>query len=119
MTATTTNERVERFKAEAAELNLKAGNPNRESQLQVFGVLLIVAGIAVAWLAYFGSPGLSDQRDVQTKTTLAIAGLTLTVTGGFIFLRYSLGKFFRLWLLRQMYEGQMHTELMVDAVKQR
>jgi hypothetical protein len=119
MTATTTNERVERFKAEAAELNLKTGNPNREFQLQVLGFLLMVAGIAVAFGAYASSGGLSDQRDVQTATTLSVAGLTLAVAGGFIFLRYSLGKFLRLWLLRQMYEGQMHTELMVDAVKQR
>jgi hypothetical protein len=40
------------------------------------------------------------------------------VGGGFVFLRYSLGKFLRLWLLRQMYEGQAHVEQIVEAVKQ-
>ena len=42
---TATNERVERFKAEAAELNLKAGNTGKESQLQTLGVVLMVIGI--------------------------------------------------------------------------
>jgi uncharacterized membrane protein len=116
MTATT-NERVERFKTEAAELNLKAGNANRDTMFQTVGFLAMVAGIVVAFLAFSASQGLSDQRDVQTQTTLAIAGLTLAVAGGFVFLRYSLGKFLRLWLLRQMYEGQAHVDQIVDAVK--
>jgi hypothetical protein len=116
MTATT-NERVERFKTEAAELNLKAGNANLDSRLQALGALAMVAGIVIAFLAYASSGSLSDQRDVQTQTTLAVAGLTLAVGGGFVFLRYSLGKFLRLWLLRQMYEGQAHVDQIVEAVK--
>jgi hypothetical protein len=117
MTATT-NERVERFKTEAAELNLKAGNASLDSRLQALGGLAMVAGIVIAFIAYAGSGSLSDGRDVQTQTTLAIAGLALTVGGGMVFLRYSLGKFLRLWLLRQMYEGQAHVEQIVEAVKQ-
>ncbi len=116
MTATT-NERVERFKTEAAELNLKAGNASRESQLQILGAVVMLAGIVVAFLAYASSGNLSDSRDVQTQTTLAVLGLSLTVAGGVLFLRYSLGKFLRLWLLRQMYEGQAHIDQVVDAVK--
>jgi hypothetical protein len=116
MTATT-NERVERFKTEAAELNLKAGNASRETQLQWVGAIAMVAGIVIAFIAYAGSGGLSDQRDVQTQTTFAIAGLALTVGGGIVFLRYSLGKFLRLWLLRQMYEGQAHVDQIVESVK--
>ena len=116
MTATT-NERVERFKTEAAELNLKAGNASRENLFQTAGLIAMIAGIAIAFIAYAGSGGLSDQRDVQTQTTFAVFGLTLAVVGGFLFLRYSLGKFLRLWLLRQMYEGQAHVDQIVESVK--
>jgi hypothetical protein len=116
MTATT-NERVEKFKSEAAELNLKAGNASNDTKLQALGALLMLAGIVVAFLAYASSGNLSDSRDVQTQTTLAVFGLTLSVAGGFMFLRYSLGKFLRLWLLRQMYEGQAHVDQIVESVK--
>ena len=114
-----TNDRVERFKAEAAELNLKAGNPGTDSKLQTLGVILMVAGIVVAFLSYQGALGSDDQRDVMTFVALAVTGLTLTVTGAALFLRYALGKFLRLFLLRQLYEGQHHMDQVVEAIKTR
>jgi hypothetical protein len=38
---------------------------------------------------------------------LAIAGLATSVVGGFLFLRYSLARFLRFWLLRQTYEQRV------------
>ena len=117
MTATTTNERVEKFKTDAAELNLKAGNPNREGLFQTIGLLAAAVGIVIAFVAFSASQGMDDGRDIQSQTILAIAGLALTIGGGIVFLRYSLGKFLRLWLLRQMYEGQAHVDQIVESVK--
>lgn len=114
-----TNDRVERFKAEAAELNLKAGNPGADSKLQTLGVILMIAGIVVAFLAYQISLGSDDSRDVTSQISLAVMGLTLTVTGAALFLRYALGKFLRLFLLRQLYEGQHHMDQVVEAIKTR
>jgi hypothetical protein len=117
MTATTTNERVEKFKTDAAELNLKAGNPNREGIFQTIGLVAAIAGIVLAFIAFSGSQSMDDARDIQSQTILAVAGLALTVGGGIVFLRYSLGKFLRLWLLRQMYEGQSHVDQIVESIK--
>ena len=114
-TPATTNERTTRFKAEAAELNVKVGNANREVTLQRLGAAMMVVGIVIAFVAYSGSGSLSDSRDVQTQTTFAIAGMTLTIAGGFVFLRYSLGAFLRLWLLRQIHEGRAQLEEALHA----
>jgi hypothetical protein len=110
------NERIERFKAEAAELNLKTGNPNKEGLLQIAGVVLMVVGIAVALLLYASSLNLDDARDIQSNIILAIAMLGVSEVGAVIFLRYSMAKFLRFWLLRQMYESQSHIDRVVDAV---
>ena len=82
-----------------------------EGLLQLLGVVLMVAGIAIALGAYSASlnvtatPGTNvDVLDSNSFTPLAIAGLATSVTGGFLFLRYSLAKFLRFWLLRQSYE---------------
>ena len=112
-----TNDRVERFKAEAADLNLKTGNPSREGQLQILGLLLMVAGIAIGFAMYSASQTADDPRDIQSNIVLAIAGLSMTVAGAALFLRYSLGKFLRLFLLRQLYEGQAHIDEVVEAIK--
>lgn len=109
-TTPTTRDRTTRFKAEAAELNVKVGNAGREVKLQRLGAAMMVVGIIIAFVAYAGSASLSDSRDVQTQTTFAIAGMTLTIAGGFVFLRYSLGAFLRLWLLRQIHEGRAQLE---------
>jgi hypothetical protein len=105
------NDRAEQFKTEIAEMRLKTGRARMENLLQLLGVILMVAGIAIALGAYSASlnvtatPGTNvDVLDANSYTPLAIAGLAISVTGGFLFLRYSLAKFLRFWLLRQSYE---------------
>jgi hypothetical protein len=108
------NDRADQFKAEIAEMRLKTGRSNVEHILQIVGVVLMVAGIALALGAYRASlnvtatPGTNvDVLDSNSYLPLAIAGLAITVTGGFVFLRYSLAKFLRFWLLRQVYEQRL------------
>jgi hypothetical protein len=105
------NDRAEQFKTEIAGLRLKTGRARVENLLQLLGVVLMVAGIVIALVAYGASlnvtatPGSNvDVLDSNSYTPLAVAGLAISVTGGFVFLRYSLAKFLRFWLLRQSYE---------------
>jgi len=104
-------DRVDQFKAEIAEMKLKTGRSRAEGLLQILGVILMAAGIAIALGAYAASlnvtatPGTNvDVLNSNSYTPLAIAGLATSVTGGFLFLRYSLARFLRFWLLRQSYE---------------
>jgi hypothetical protein len=107
-------DRVDQFKAEIAEMKLKTGRSRAEGLLQILGVILMAAGIAIALGAYAASlnvtatPGSNvDVLDSNSYTPLAIAGLATSVTGGFLFLRYSLARFLRFWLLRQSYEQRV------------
>jgi hypothetical protein len=105
------HDRVTQFRAEIADMKLKTGRANVENIWLTVGVVLMVAGIALAFGAYTASlnvtatPGSNvDVLDSNSYTPLAIAGLAITVAGGFVFLRYSLTRFLRFWLLRQIYE---------------
>jgi hypothetical protein len=107
-------DRAEQFKAEIADMKLKTGRARTENLLQLLGVVLMVVGIVIAFAAYSASlnvtatPGTNvDILDSNSYTPLAIAGLAMSVTGGFVFLRYSLAKFLRFWLLRQAYEQRV------------
>jgi hypothetical protein len=118
-TTMATNERLERFKAEAADLNLKAGNAGRERLWMGAGLALMGIGVVVALLAYQASLSADDSRDIQSYTILAVAMVGVVIAGAAVFLRYSLARFLRLWLLRQLYEGQAHLDQVVQAIERR
>ena len=112
------NDRIERFRAEAAALQVKTGGAGRDRALQIAGAVAMGAGIVVGLVAYQSSLSAADPRDVQSSQILAIAMLGLVVAGAAVFLRYSLGRFLRFWLLRQLYEGQAHVDELVAAMRQ-
>ena len=117
---TATETRSERFRAEMASMRVKTGTAHREAPLQALGVLLMVAGVVMAFGGYQASlsvkatPGTNvDLLSSNSYLALAATGIALTLVGGFVFLRYSLARFLRFWLLRQSFEQRVAIE---DAV---
>lgn len=110
-----TSDRVDQFKAEVAQMKLRTAGPSqRERALLALSVTMMLAGIALSIGAYSAAlnvkvtPGSNlDVLDSNAYTPLAISGLTISVVGGFLFLRYSLAHFLRYWLLRQSYEQRV------------
>ena len=112
-------DRIEQFKADIAEMRLKTGRANRENLLLAIGAVLMVAGVIAALVVYQASLNENDVRDVQSDVVLAVAMVGLSIVGAAVFLRYSIARFLRVWLLRQLYEGQAHIDRVVEAVKER
>jgi hypothetical protein len=110
------NDRIERLRSDAAELKVGRSGA-RDGLWQAIGALAMVAGVAIAFVAYQLSLAKDDQRDIQSLQILAVAMLALAVVGAAVFLRYSLARFFRFWLLRQLYEGQAHIDQVVAALR--
>jgi hypothetical protein len=109
------SERIERLRTDAAALKVGRG-AGRDGLWQTVGVIAMVAGVAVSFAAYQLSLSKDDQRDIQSLQILAVSMLALAVAGGAVFLRYSLARFLRFWLLRQLYEGQAHIDQVVAAL---
>jgi hypothetical protein len=110
------NDRIERLKSDAAELNVRKG-AGRDGIWQAVGAVAMAAGVALAFVAYQMSLSKDDQRDIQSLQILAVAMLALAVVGAAVFLRYSMARFLRFWLLRQLYEGQAHVDQVVAAMR--
>lgn len=104
--------RIEEFRAEVEALKLKTASTGSERILQIVGAVLMAVGVLVAVVAYFASTSQNsgdlaiDNLEHNELQILAIAGLAASVAGGAMFLRYSLARFFRFWLLRQIYESR-------------
>ena len=112
------NDRIERLKSDAAELNVSKGAA-RDGLWQTVWAIAMAAGVVLAFVAYQLSLGKDDPRDIDSLQILAVAMLALAVVGAAVFVRYSLARFLRFWLLRQLYEGQAHIDQVVAALGDR
>ena len=108
-------DRMERLKADAAEINVGRG-PARDGLYQAAGAVAMGAGVVLAFVAYRLSLDQDDPRDISSLGILAVSMLALSVVGAAVFLRYSLARFLRFWLLRQLVEDQAHIDRLVSAL---
>src|SRR5581483_11310287 len=103
-------ERREQFKADVAQLKLKTGTSRNDTILMAVGGLAMVVGVVAAFLFYSTSLKASDPRNIASKEIAAVAFLGVTVIGAALFLTGAIARVLRVWLLRQLYEGQAHVD---------
>lgn len=105
-----TEDRAEEFQEQIAAMRTKTSRTNSEQVLLVIGILLMLAGIVLGFISYFSSTNTDKALDQNELIILAILGVSLSLLGVAIFLRYSIGRFLRFWLLRQIYENRGKSE---------
>lgn len=90
------------------------GLGRRDQTLQALGAVLMVAGLVVAVVAYVVASNQNsgdlaiDNLEHNEHTILAIAGLTGSVVGGVVFLRYSLSRALQVWSAPRSPLGRSH-----------
>lgn len=110
-------QRREQFHADVAELKLKSRRGRRDGLWRVVGVVLMLVGAVAGFLVYETSLSKSDFRDIQSEQILAIAFLAVAVLGAALYIAATVGSLLRVWLLRQLYEGQQHVDLLAEALR--
>jgi ABC-type Co2+ transport system permease subunit len=113
----TQSDRVEELRTEVAQMKLRDPATSRDRALLVLGAVLMVGGIGVAIYGYALSHATSDQRQQLDALIVALVGVTVSITGAALFLRYSFAQFLRFWLARLTYEQHAQTDRVVDAIK--
>ncbi|MEO9140514.1 MAG: hypothetical protein ABI345_15800 [Jatrophihabitans sp.] len=120
MTTTPVDEkRLEQFQSDVADLKIRSGGARGPGVWRVIGVVLMALGVIVAFVAYFTSTSQSDSRDIQSSLILAVCFVGVAIVGAAVFIAASVTATLRLWLLRQLYEGQSHAELIAAALRDR
>jgi hypothetical protein len=107
--------RADRFARELADLKISdpaAGHPRLWQRL---GAVLMVAGIVLGAAAYLVSHRTTSSLTQGDAITIGLGGVTLSVVGGVIFLRYSLTGFLRFWMARQSFELNILAERAFSA----
>jgi hypothetical protein len=110
-------ERIAQFAEEAKQLSVRGGRGDRERLLLVLSVLGIVVGIVlviVGGVVVSGAGSTVDQNAALATSTFI--GLGLLLAGGALFIRYSLARFMRFWLVRLVHEQRTDTDRIIAAL---
>jgi hypothetical protein len=85
---------------------LRASNNSgpMDSKLSVLGVLLAIAGLVIILVNFLQSRNFSDMRDQMDALILSLFGIGLVIVGATLYIRSSMTRFLRYWLLRMVYE---------------
>lgn len=111
-------DRIKAFTEEIGDLKLRGARGDRERILLVVGVVALVAGVVLAVLGGFQASGTQDLGDqVAFLATGTFIGLALVIAGTALFVRYSMARFLRFWLVRLVHEHRTETDRVVGALR--
>lgn len=117
MTDQPTNDRVPEFRQEIEDLGAKGSVGKTESLL--LKVSSIALGLGVV-LAVIGAGMLTttsdgaDQRAFLGQTSFLAT--VIVIVAAALFVRYSLGRYLRFWMIRLIHEQRTQTDRIVDAI---
>ena len=112
-------QRIEEFRSEIDSLKLKGSSGENEQKFLVGGIVLLVLGalLAIYGAIQVGNSGGSLADQIAFLAQGSLVGIVLAVAGVGLFLRYSLGRYLRFWMIRQTYESRANTDRIVDAIE--
>ena len=109
-------ERVEQFKDEIGRMRVTEPVARNEHRWMVLGIVLLIAGPAIGVYAYTLSHGTTLPTQQRDAIVLGLIGIAVTLVGVALFVRYSISRFLRFWLLRLSFENRAETDRVVAAL---
>jgi hypothetical protein len=110
------SQRVEEFKQEIADMRLRDPATARDRMLLRTGAVLMVIGIGFTIAGWLGSHNTSNPLSQRDYIVVALIGVSVSVVGSALFVRYSFAQFLRFWLARLSYESQHQTDRIIDKL---
>lgn len=112
------DERINEFSDEVAQLQLRAARGDRERLFLLAGVVALVVGIVLTVVGGISASGSAVAAD-QTAAiaTGSYIGIALLIAGAALFIRYSVGRMLRFWLVRLVHEQRTETDRLIAAIE--
>lgn len=110
--------RAEEFSNEISQLKLSGSSAEGETrglQLGVAGLVIPVVLAIVGILMVMSTSDAADQRAFASQTFWL--GNIIVIIGAALFIRFSLGRYLRFWMIRLIHEQRAQTDRVVDAIE--
>jgi hypothetical protein len=109
-TDTMSQSRLGQFEDEVTKLKVTGGGANPERSAEPFGIGLIVSGFVVAVISWWSAYNAGSFEDIHRAAIFALIGIGIALVGAIVWLRNSLTRYFRYWIIRLVYEQREQTD---------
>ncbi len=118
--------RLREFESAVEQLGTTGGGANPERTWARLGLAMLVLGVVIAVSATLwrrGDIAASDATNLLSEIVASgngiifvALGLAMALTGGIVWLRNSLTRYLRHWLIRLIYEDRANTDRIIEAI---
>ena len=120
VSGTMSSSRLSQFEAEVGKLKVTGGGANPERLGSLWGIGLTILGFVVAVISWFSA--LDAKGDNAAVSALraeifGVIGVGIAVIGIVIWLRNSLTRYLRYWIIRLVYEQREQTDQLIQALR--
>lgn len=110
--------RSEEFTREISQLKLSGSSADTEARalkLGIAGLAIPIVMAIVGILLVMSTSDAADQRAYASQTFWL--GNIIVIVGAALFIRYSLGRYLRFWMIRLIHEQRAQTDRVVEALE--
>lgn len=111
--ATVTTSRDEELEEAVANMRI-GGLHGPEARALAIGAILLVVSVLLVLAGWWGASGTIDVGEqVPYVVSGGLAGVAVAVVGAVVFLRFSLGRYLRYWLIRLLHEQREQSDRLI------
>ena len=111
-------DRLAQFRDEIATLDVRTPADGDDRRMLWAGIGLMLAGVVAIFFGYWTASGTTNLLDqVPAMISGGLFGVALVAGGSGLFVRYSMSRYLRYWLLRLVYEQRLQTDRQVEVLE--
>ena len=111
--------RLDQLREEVGQLKVTGGAANPERLAGKWGIGLTIFGFVIAFVSWWSAVNAGDFASFDRAAVFAGLGIGVALIGIVIWLRNSLTRYMRFWIIRLVYEQREQTDRLIEALKQR
>ena len=114
---TMSSERLAQLREEVSKLKVTGGMANPERLAGKWGIGLTIFGFVVAIVSWWSAFNSADLGTNIRSQIFAAIGIGISVVGIVLWIRNSLTRYFRFWIIRLVYEQREQTDRLIAALE--
>jgi len=109
--------RLAQFEDEVAKLKVTGGGANPERLGSQWGIGLAILGFVIAIISWWSAKDNANAITALRANIFAFIGIGISLVGIIIWLRNSLTRYMRYWIIRLVYEQREQTDALIRALR--